>query len=294
MIVTIVLVVVVLLLVTSLTLLYMKRSSQSTAMYSLSTPRKQVVENSLLPWNMATPSSIRFAVYIKASPKTVANVDCTSAIETTALKQSCTEYSYSTCTCSGDCANCAKPSHLVSLLSLGSFVNLLVSGYVSESDKQFVSTLLTIKTGSGSNTHIESVSLPAIPLQKWTVVTIVQEGRRIDVFYGANSVASTYLKYTPIPAHATDSWMIGESRPGEMSGWVGQIGLFSTSLTSKTSADVTNDVVQLVDTTGLPYAQNEMDFSFDLSLPSCLFGTCSGLPPIKPPNPFSVYATSVS
>jgi hypothetical protein len=291
MIVTIVLVVVVLLVVTSLTLLYMKRSSQSKEMYSLSSGKKTVVLNSSLPWNMATPSSIRFAVYIKTSPKTVKEVHCENAVDTTTMKQSCTEYSYSTCTCSSrsDCLNCKEPAHLVPLLSLGSSVKLLSSGYVSQSDKPFVSTLLTIKTGSGSNTHIESVSLPAIPLQKWTVVTIVQEGRRIDVFYGAKSVASTYLKYTPIPAHVTDSWMVGG-----MPGWVGQIGLFSTSLTAKTSADVESDIVQLVDTTGLPYTQNEMDFSFDLSLPSCLFGTCSGLPPVKPPNPFSVYATSVS
>jgi hypothetical protein len=36
-----------------------------------------------------------------------------------------------------------------------------------------------------------------------------------------------------------------------------------------------------------------MDFSFDFSLPSCIFGTCHALPSIRPPNPFSVYASSV-
>jgi hypothetical protein len=75
----------------------------------------------------------------------------------------------------------------------------------------------------------------------------------------------------------------------QIHGW-----LFSSRLVHTTSDDVANDVAQLVDSTGLPYSQNEMDFSFDLDLPSCILGTCPGLPAVHPPNPFSVYATSVS
>lgn len=288
---TIVLSIVVILIVASLTLLYMKRSSQSTTMYDVSAARTQVVPHASLPWDMKTPSSLRFAVYIKTSPKTVSNIECKKEVDTTTLSQSCNDYSFTSCTCNSmnDCTNCRVDSYLSPLLSLGKCVNLLVSGHVAQSDKPYVSTLLAIKTASRTSSHIETISLPAIPLQKWTVVTLVQEGRRIDVFYGANSVASKYLKYTPIPAYASDSWMAGG-----MSGWVGQIGLFSTTLRPASSADVANDVAQLVDTTGLPYLQNEMDFSFDLQLPSCLFGTCTSLPSIRPPNQFSVYASSVS
>lgn len=291
MIVTIVLSIVVILIVTSLTLLYMKRSSQSTAMYDVSSPQTQVIPHVSLPWDMKTPSSLRFAVYMKTSPKTVSKIDCVNVKETTTLSQSCSDYSFTSCTCNSinDCSNCRLGSYLSPLLSLGNCVNLLVSGHVAQSDAPYVSTLLTIKTASSSSTHIETISLPAIPLQKWTVVTLVQEGRRIDVFYGADTVASMYLKYTPIPAPPTDSWKVGGMR-----GWVGQIGLFSTTLRATSSTDVANDVAQLVDTTGLPYAQNEMDFSFDLQLPSCLFGTCTSLPSVRPPNPFSVYASSVS
>jgi hypothetical protein len=176
-----------------------------------------------------------------------------------------------------------------SLVSLGSFVNLWVSGYLAQSDKPFVSTVLAIQTASNNARHIETISLPAIPLQKWTVITIAQEGRRIDVYYGAKSVASTYLQYSPIPANVTNPWMVGG-----MDGWVGQIGLFSATLGHTSSTDVANDVAQIVDSTGLPYSQNQMDFSFDLHLPSCILGTCPGLPAVHPPNPFSVYATSVS
>jgi hypothetical protein len=288
---TIVVVLVVILIVSSLTLLYMKRSSQSRILYNLSNPVTQALPNKSLPWNMTTPSSLRFAVYINSAPKTISNINCTDTSDTTKLSQSCTDYSFTSCTCrsANDCANCSVDSYLNSLVSLGGFVNLWVSGYLAQSDKPYVSTVLAIKTASNNASHIETISLPAIPLQKWTVITIAQEGRRIDVYYGADSVASTYLKHAPIPANATNSWMVGG-----MDGWVGQVGLFSSTLGHITSDDVANDVAQLVDSTGLPYSQNEMDFSFDLDLPSCILGTCPGLPAVHPPNPFSVYATSVS
>lgn len=294
MIVTIVIVLVVITIVAALTLLYMKRPTQSSKLYDISAGQTQVLANSSLPWNMKTPSSLRFAVYINSAPKTLADINsinCANKIDTTTLRQSCNEYSFTSCACNSvnDCTNCRTDSYLTGLLSLGQSVNLWVSGYIAQSDKPFVSTLLTVKTASSSDTHIESIALPAIPLQKWTVITLVQEGRRIDVFYGEKLVASTYLRYSPIPAYVSDSWMVGG-----MSGWVGQIGLFSANLKQITSTDVGNDVSQLVDSTGMPYSTNEMDFSFDLNLPSCILGTCSGLPPIKPPNPFSVYASSVS
>jgi hypothetical protein len=290
MIVTIVIIIVVITIVTSLTLLYMKRPIQSKTMYDISAGQTKV-QSVNVPWDMTTPSSLRFAVYINSAPKTISNVSCASVADTTVLRQSCTDYSFTSCACTSvnDCTNCTTDTYLTPLLSLGSFVHLLVSGYIAQSDKPLVSTLLTIKTASGSDTHIESISLPAIPLQKWTVVTLVQEGRRIDVYYGAKSVASMYLKYTPIPAHVGEPWLVGGMR-----GWVGQVGLFSSSTKARSSSDVERDVSNTVDTTGMPYSQNELDFSFDLNLPSCLFGTCSGLPPVRPPNPFSVYASSVS
>ena len=281
--------------VTYYTYQYMKPKTQSNTLYELSAPSTKVISHDDLPWNMTTPSSLRFAVYISLSPKTVLNINCANAMDTNRLSQTCSDYSFTSCTCDSrnNCRNCTPDTYLTPLLSLGNSVNFLVSGYVSQSDKPLVSSLITIKTTSSSSTHIESISLPAIPLQKWTVVTLVQEGRRIDVFYGTDSVASTYLKYTPIPAYATDSWKVGG-----MNGWGGKIGLFSSSLSRKSSEDVIKDVTELVDSTGLPYGVIETDVPFFdislLSLPSCIFGTCSGLPPIKAPNPFSVYSSSVS
>jgi hypothetical protein len=157
--------------------------------------------------------------------------------------------------------------------------------------------VLTIKTSSATNTYIESITLPAIPLQKWTIITLAQEGRRIDVYYGEKSVASRYLKYYPVPAYRSDVWMAGGMTG--MPGWSGSIGLFSPTLTQVSSSDVAADVEALVDSTGMPHSQNDLDVTFDMafdfnSFNSCIFGNCSGLPPIKASNPFAVYASNIS
>jgi hypothetical protein len=290
-----------------ITLSYMRTPTPSTEQYDLTkSALTTVVPNLTLPWDMKTPSSIRFAVYVTSAPKTMSLVDVCDKGETTAcLQQSCNEPKFSNCKCkTSSCSNCrfdiqidgenscpAYPN-FSKLLWMGSCVNLWVSGYTSQSDKPIVPTLLTIKTGSGSTIHIESISLPAIPLQKWTIVTIAQEGRRIDVYYGEKAVASTFLKYTPVPAYPTDSWMVGG-----MKGWSGTIGMFSTTRSTYSSENVRQDVEQLIDSTGLPFSLNQLNFSFnfqDFQLPSCILGSCSGLPSIKAPNQFSVYASSIS
>ena len=283
-----------------LTINYIGSSSQSTKVYDISSGESNVLTNAQLPWNMKKPSALRFAIYINGAPRTVAKVDdCDVATATgisNRLIQSCDDYSYNICQCSGknDCGNCTLQSNYLSkLLWMGTSVELWASGYTSESDRPFIPTLLKIKTANESNMYFETIPLPAIPLQKWTVVTIVQEGRRIDVFYGAKAVTGVYLKYPPVPAYKSDMWYAGG-----LPDWSGTIGLFSTTLTARTSQDVEADVANLVDSSGLPYAQNSIDLAFDMGFViPCFFGTCgsgSSMPVVQPPTPFAVYASNVS
>lgn len=290
-------------LIAYITLSYMRTPTPSTAQYDLSkSALTTVVPNVNLPWDIKTPSTIRFAVYVTSAPKTMSLVDvCDKGESIACLQQSCSEQKFTNCKCnSSSCSNCAFDGqnscpaypNFSKLLWMGSCMNLWVSGYTSQSDKPIVPTLLTIKTGSGSSLHMESISLPAIPLQKWTIITIAQEGRRIDVYYGEKTVESTFLKYTPVPAYPTDSWMVGG-----MKGWTGTIGMFYTTKSTYSSENVREDVEKLVDSTGLPFSLNELNFSFnfqDFQLPACILGSCSGLPSIKAPNQFSVYESSIS
>ena len=260
------------------------------AMYRLSDPDSSVLPKVNCPWD-GRPTTLRFAIYIQSAPKTVAKVDCIdTATPLTQFGPSCSDYTFKTCKCNGSsCTGCAISSpYLSKVLYIGDVFELWASGYTSTNDKPLVPALLKIKTAQDSNNFfVESLSLPAIPLQRWTVITIVKEGRRIDVYYGQKAVASKLCDNVPLSPSGSD-W-----RACGMNGWQGQIGLFTGATKAKTQDDVNADIEALVNTRGIPFYLEQMNFSFDLSMPQCMFGGCNNLPAVKPLNPFAVYNSSV-
>jgi len=268
-----------------------------SAIYDLSKPNQLVLHNSDLPWN-GKPCSIRFAVYISKAPRTLSKVNCITidpSIDTAAFGPSCDDYSFKTCKCAGiDCSQCSTENttgYMSELLRIGNSLQLWASGYTSENDKPYVPALLKVKTGTDLNQYyMESIALPAIPLQRWTVITIVKEGRRYDVYYGAIPVASKICDHIPIPPTSDSAWYAGNAS------WRGQIGLFAGMQKPQTTDDVEKDVAALVDTRGVPFYLNSIDlFSITMpTLPECIFGNCNRLPAVKPMNPFIVYSSTVS
>jgi len=266
------------------------------ALYDLSVANQVVLPNSIAPWT-AHPCSIRFAIFINSAPRTVAKVDCVEfpiTGQATSLAPSCADYSFKTCACSTPaCTNCilTSPStgYMTKLLFIGDSLELWASGYTSQNDKPYVPALLKIRTSSDPSTfYMESISLPAIPLRKWTVLTIVKEGRRFDVYYGAKSVASKLCDYVPVPPSMGSQWYSGDPR------WKGSIGLFAATQTVQTTDDVEKDVSSIVNSRGIPYYLEQFNFNVDFSIPECMFGNCNTLPTIKPTNPFAVYTSTVS
>lgn len=264
------------------------------AMYDLSVPEQTVLPNSKCPWGGA-PTSIRFAVYISKAPKTVSKVDCIEPPADTQISQSfapsCSDFSFGKCACvATDCTRCAvsTSSYLSKLLYIGNALEFWASGYTSTNDKPYIPALLKVNTGTGNlNSFMESVPLPAIPLQRWTVVTIVKEGRRYDVFYGQKLVASKLCDNVPIPPSTGSDWKAG------IAGWQGQIGLFTGMAKAQSQDDVNADVSSLVNSRGVPFYLEQMNFDFNLTMPECLFGNCNNLPAVKPLNPFAVYSSTV-
>jgi len=274
-----------------ITIYYMKPTQyDGKPTYDISV-QSNVLNNTNMPWNIG-PCALRFGIYVTSAPRTVSKVDC--IVSETALGPSCTDYSFNACKCNDTgCGNCSltEGKYLSKLLWLGNSMEVWASGYTSQNDKPYIPTLLKIKTAKDSqstNTYMETISLPAIPLQKWTIITIVKEGRRIDVYYGAVPVASSYTTYLPVPADNSQNMLAGNSA------WKGMIGFFKGSIGHYTSDDVTNDVSSLVDTKGVPYYFQQINFDFNLNIPFCPSGNCNTLPVIKPKNPFAVYASTVS
>ena len=263
--------------------------------YDLSVPSQIVLSTTDLPWN-AAPCSLRFAIYVHEAPRTISKVDCIDINPTTgatAFAPSCADYSFQPCACVGtDCSRCvfsAANGFMSKLLNVGDSLEFWASGYTSQNDKPYVPALLKVKTGTdSSNYYMETVALPAIPLQRWTVVTIVKEGRRFDVYYGDVLASSTLLHRLPIPPTYGANWYAGSPN------WNGKIGLFVGTNKAQSYQDISKDVEKIVNTRGVPYFLDQLDFSLTTSMSSCPFGNCNPLPAVKPLNPFVVYSSSVS
>jgi hypothetical protein len=283
-------IIVVSLIIAYISISFAKAPSSGTGLTSLSVVNPNVAKSS---WSNK-PCTIRFAILVSSAPKTLTKTNCTSNIPAQTFEPNCDTYRYNRCSCNaGSCGNstCAisADSYLSKLLWLGEYIQFYASGYTSENDKPYVPALLQIQTARDSTAaYMESVELPAIPLQKWTIVTIVKEGRRIDVFYGQKTVASTLLEFAPVPSKNNSSWSSGNTK------WQGKIGLFNYYNSAYTSDDVNKDVSTLVNTRGIPYLESQPSFSFAVPEIPCMFGNCNKLPNVKPLNPFAVYTSSVS
>ncbi len=266
------------------------------AIYPLN-ENSMVLSSKELPWTSA-PCAIRFGIYVERAPKTVIKVDCqdfTPPATVTKIVPSCTDYSYKPCDCQGaTCSACSlenssTSTYLSKLLKCGDYLELWASGYTNQNDKPYVPALLKIRTAKSSTEHfMETVSLPAIPLQRWTIVTIVKEGRRFDVFYGAKSVASKMLNFVPASPDGSHNWFAGNS------GWQGKIGFFLPVNQTWNKEDVEKDVMSLVNTRGVPYYLDQLTLDFEMPDTSCIFGNCNKMPDVKPRNPFAVWKSSVS
>ena len=270
-----------------------------TAIFDLNqqTP-KEVLSNKFLSWSNK-PCAVRFGIFIQNAPRTLSKVDCitqpTAGGAASSFGPNCTNYEYDICDCSGSaCTNCNivdNNTYLSKLLSIDNKLELWASGYTSQTDKPYVPALLKVQTAKNdSDKYVEAIPLPTIPLQKWVIITIVKQGRRFDVYYGQELVASKILNYVPVPPEGNRNWMAGHKL------WKGQIGFFNGVNDNWSKFNVQSDVKQLVNTRGVPFYLDQIpiDFKTMFTIPSCPFGNCNPLPTIKPRNPFEVYNTNMS
>jgi len=246
-------------------------------------------------WTTA-PCTLRFAIYVNSSPKTIMSIDCinNNAADTERFAPDCADYSYRPCKCLGtDCGRCSLDKtgsgYMSKLLSIGEYVQLWASGYTNQNDKPYVPALLKIRTGLDSGQHfMEAIPLPMIPLQKWTMITIVKEGRRFDVYYGAKLQISKMTTYPPLnPDSGSQNITTGNNK------WGGLIGMFKGINGVYYAPDVIADAETILDTRGIPYINDPFPWSAFV-LPKCFLGNCTGLPDVKPPNQFMVYQTNYS
>lgn len=143
--------------------------------------------------------------------------------------------------------------------------------------KNDTSARLRVQTNHAGTFQEEMIELPNIPKQKWICISILREGRRFDIMYDNQLVASQRLENYPVVI--SGSLSIGNKG---LSGKAIHVIVTGTRLTPE---EVERNRLMYVDTNNTVIESNTLD----ISLPAfSLFARCpSGLPcdPItKPPS----------
>lgn len=139
------------------------------------------------------------------------------------------------------------------------------------------SARLRVITSNGAKLNQEVIELPPIPQQKWMFIAILRDGRRFDIIYNNEIVASQILEYYPVVI--SSSLSIGNT------GLNGSVIHVIVNDKRLTPTQIERERVAHVNTNNMVL---EAD-SINISLPGLkLFGQCPpGLPcdPITKPPP---------
>jgi hypothetical protein len=230
--------------------------------------------------------------------------------------QPCENGQYAPCECNattGDCSVCEHKA-FSSVFNVDGIIGLEVMTAPDASRQGTASVQLVLKTegptlnSTQTNTssaavtqkYIETMVLPPIPLQKWTMVTVAREGRRFDVYYNDRIVLSQKTMYMPTNTSLSASFTgLVSGSPG-LGGQMALIQVFSRRYSS---GDVTALYRATSDTRGRPYvttlkqdlvglmptaSPNAPSLNLSSMIPSlnlCPPGGCFNSPVVRPASP---------
>ena len=254
-------------------------------------------------------------VYVNPMMRTGAHVPCGDAPG----QQRCNTGAYELCQCVGaDCGQCDHAG-FSRIFSIAGMTTLQVNTVPDAGRPASASTQLVVRTEGPSVTagqtspqrYVETLMIPPLPLQKWTMVTVARQGRRFDVYYNDQIVLSQTTQYMPVSTVSAAGGS-GVNSGGE--GISGQIALLNVYNYRLSTRDVYVKYHEMADTRGAPYltsggskytgkdpyglvppVSTSLTASlgqFGESLNPCAGGGCLNAPTIRPANP--MYDWSVS
>lgn len=302
-----------------------KITSAATGPFDLSKSEKIITEKDTTPFYSDPNGSFSAFVYINPINRTGAFAPCGPNPN----QSSCENGTFKICSCDAATSDCSVCNHdgYSNVFNISGIVGLEVLVAPDASRQGKAMSQLIVKTegpalnsgGSrGSSTvvasvsqkYIETLSLPPIPLQKWTFVTVAREGRRFDVYFNNSIVLSQKTLNMPISNVANTSLTgITSGSPG-MIGQLAIANLYNYRLSTK---DVSDKYNEYADTRGRPYLNatgNPLNLSdvggilptyattlsssilgYVSSFSLCPSGGCLNPPVIKPASPLYDWST---
>ena len=228
-------------------------------------------------------------LFLDALARTGGHVDCGVATN----RPACDTGLYTTCTCTTltDCTNCNHAGYQP-VFRIHGIYTLEVMNAPDASRPNGVAAQLTVRTATDSNgvklTKVETINLPPIDHQKWVMITITKEGRRIDIYYNNSLVSSSTLDNVISTVTNGTPLITGDSL---LSGQIGGISFLpnrqSIQDVSATYASATNtrgDPTMFI-TTPTAYSYTVIGRPASTILQSlCLDGSCMSFPQLGQPD----------
>lgn len=249
-----------------------KITSSANGPYDLSKAKTIVQETDSSPFYTETNGSFSAFVYINPTNRTGAYAPC----GVNPNQSSCDDGTFKLCNCNpttGDCSICDHTGY-ISVFNISGIVGLevLVAPDASRQGKAMAQLIVKTEgpplnsggssiTTSVSQKYIETLSLPPIPLQKWTLISVAREGRRFDVYFNNTIVLSQKTMNMPI-SNVSNGSMSGITSGSP--GLIGQLALANVYNYRLSTQDVANIYTKYADTRGRPYL-NAIDNPVNLS-----------------------------
>jgi hypothetical protein len=289
--------------------------------FDLSKSDTVIPEAKVKPYYTGPEGTFSAYVFLGTANRTGAHAPCG-----TNPNQPCANGVYGPCQCdatTGDCSTCTHAGY-ASVFNVAGLVGLETLTAPDASRQGSAMAQLVIKTEgppvstktenkplqlatAGTQKYIETMVLPPIPLQKWTMVTVAREGRRFDIYYNDRLVLSQKTMYMPVNSSSNSSF---SGLVSGSAGLGGQIALLNVFSNRYSTGDVSALYSGTSDTRGRPYlttvkqdvygllpTASPAGFSTSLSsyVPSinlCPPGGCFNSPVIRPASPLYDWTTS--
>ena len=197
---------------------------------------------------------------------------------------------YRTCGCESKtaCNQCVHKGYKT-IFSLYGVYTLEALNVPDAGRQNAVAAQLTVLTTSSGSLFKETVALPALPLQKWVMVTVVHEGRRVDVYYNDKLLSSATLENHI----STDNFNMTYVDVGD-AGLTGVATLLRFYDGAANGYDVKSQYVNQVDTRGAPVETNAQKAEYSTAISKsnagsllsrlCLDGSCLSGGMFRPPT----------
>lgn len=250
--------------------------------------------------NSTNTGTIQAFVYPLQAQKTGTMVLCNPTGSSNPGEPECSTGQYNLCKCVGnDCSKCSHSGY-VNVLNISNVIRVELLAAPDAGRPNAASAQLVVRTtgmsapvlADGSSVQNapqvqvvfeETIPLPEIPFQKWTLLTIAREGRRFDIYYNGKIVTSKRTQNVVDVRAAYGPIVAGDPN------LIGKLAFVESFPEKLTQSQVEAKYKENADTTGQPRVSAPLNV-FDY-LPNCEGGGCISGPKMRPGSPLLDWET---